>query len=300
MKNVSCLAAALALSFSLAACGKGEGTVSGGVGVSTEGSMSNGSSRGVDVTNSVKDSSSTDQSVTMTLPATVMVYPALHPTDQLYSDMISEIKSGEHPLRPYVERTWPAGATPRHVIALAATFATAPMEFWRVRPASLMRGRADGRGGAAEWAYIDTTETSACVTNSVGGQIAAALAKAVQPDLTAGRAQAARMVDSMTQPQVQAIVATCTQEVDERAHRRLGQGDPHWTAQDYKAEGKAAGVVVTQFGVPWFGEGRFNGTNYEIRVANAVSSSTDGTVTYKRSETTDDNESTKASAQIGK
>lgn len=262
--------------------------------------MSNGSSRGVDVTNSVKDSSSTDQSVAMTLPATVLVYPALHPTGQLYSDMIREIKSGEHPLRPYAEHTWPAGMTPQQVIARAATFATAPMEFWRVRPASLMRGRADGHGSAAEWALVDTAETAACVTNSVGGKIATALAKTVQPDLAAGRARAVYMVAGMTQPQVQAIVAACTQEVDGRAYRRLGQGDPHWTAQDYKAEGKAAGVVVTEFGVPWFGEGRFNGTQYEIRVANALSSGNDDTVTYKRSKSTDENESTKASAQIGK
>jgi hypothetical protein len=52
--------------------------------------------------------------------------------------------------------------------------------------------------------------------------------------------------------------------------------------------------------VPWFGEGRFNGTQYEIRVANALSSGNDDTVTYKRSKSTDENESTKASAQIGK
>lgn len=300
--RLSLIALACVGTLTLAACGRGEGGASVGIGVSTDQSRSKGTTQGDDVTHSARTGRSTDQTASISQPAARVINLALLGGKDLRPDGLRQIRGGHSPLAAYSSPTWPEGGTVGEALAMAAAFATGSVEFWEVTPASLRARTADGHGTPAETAYVETLDSSACVVNVIGGAMADRLVRrapifAVPDDALA---EAKRQVAALKQQNVQPVFAQCVAEAKTR-QRRLGHDIPRWSAQDYALTTSKGGVVVSANGSEnWFGKSHYSGVAYELRFARANSFALDDSTSTKTSTSEDAKTTTTGSVSVGK
>lgn len=278
----------------LAACGRGE---SGGVasaGVSVDSSESRATSVASDRVDTAKQGRTMDRTASVTLPVDRTINLALGANPSTRARALSDVTAGRNPIA--------TAATPADALAVAASLAAGSVDFWEVTPASLVAGRADGRGSRAERAYVEAHDAAACLVNEVGSLLAPELARptAVWTNPDAAVEAAKTLVGRIPVDQLDGARKACLKFAADLP-RVLGQDTPSWTAGTYSLATSKGGLQVAQNGVErWFGGGAYSGVSYELKVARATSLGFESTAGNKTDTSTDARQSTTATVGVGR
>lgn len=319
MKVIAVLVPAIFLS----ACGKGDDKAMGSatVGVSSESSVKASTAVGEEVAQLEKLSDSKDIKNSISMPAIVALAPTLlgnlaGESGSAYRSALVKMSASQwahfdeatacNSILNYKGKTDesdklkslcisnPAQAIKelKHIKAMTAVnlsslMAIAPNNGWEANPMSKNKGVIT---------YMNNYEVAGCITNSVGGTLANAIGKVVMPDPKAIAARSDRIFKAIGDDAITKVVDDCIAKYplnrNDRTVNLTGTTGAQWIAGSDQFIADTAGLVITSYGIDWYGKGNFSGRKYDIATSIGSGLSTSTSLTAKSGSSTDSSQST--------
>ena len=180
-----------------------------------------------------------------------------------------------------------------NAVKVSALMAIAPNNGWEANPMSKNKAVIN---------YMNNYEVAGCITNSVGGTLANAIGKVVMPDPKAIAARSDRLFKAIGDDAITKVVDDCIAKYplnrNDRTVNLTGTTGAQWVAGSEQFAADSAGLVITSYGIDWYGKGNFSGRKYDIATSVGSGLSTDISLSTKKGSSTDTSQSTGSKAAV--
>lgn len=284
------IAALVFCAISTTGCGKIAGSL--GFGISSETSNGASSNTNSETSDTLKISSSKDNSTTISMPVDVAIISALGGSADSRKKLMVNISDGQQPLRHH---STDEDVNPRVAISDAASMSMY-RSFW---PASTSRTDRACSGKSA-LAFCQSVEVAGCVINDVGTNIAVAAAAKVYSKLDDVRLAAEGVIQGLDSKKVSALYKSCQAWSDSLTERRVESGLPRWSVDDVTVALGQKSWTMTKGGVEWFGEGVWSGRKYEVKIASSANAGTESSESTRNGAGSESRTGTSTNVSAGK